>query len=198
MRVIASGLIVLILLVGLGMAGAGCVSTEAKTGTIEVLVTNTPTEKEVSDTPTEFEISSIIATVSEIKICKAETEQEGEGEQEEWINLNITVTSPFDLLQLVDLERVLALGEVEACSYSQILMVIDRLDVTLNDGSEMVIIPEEPFEFIGEFMVIADETTTVLFDFDIDKSVVIEEDKATINPISGITMKVRYEESESE
>jgi len=184
MRVIASGLIVLILLVGLGMAGAGCVSTEAKTGTIEVLVTNTPTEKDVSDTPTEFEISSIIATVSEIKICKAETEQEGEGEQEEWINLNITVTSPFDLLQLVDLERVLALGEVEACSYSQILMVIDN------------IIPEEPFEFIGEFMVIADETTTVLFDFDIDKSVVIEEDKATINPISGITMKVRYEESE--
>ena len=197
MRVIASGLIVLILLVGLGMAGAGCVSTEAKTGTIEVLVTSTPTEKEVSDTPTEFEISSIIAAISEIKVCKAETEQEGEGEQEEWINLNITVASPFDLLQLVGLERVLALGEVEACSYSQILMVIDNLDVTLNDGSEMVIIPEEPFEFIGEFMVVADETTTVLFDFDIDKSVVFtEEGKAIMKPIAGITMNVRYEESE--
>ena len=197
MRVIASGLIVLILLVGLGMAGAGCVSTEAKTGTIEVLVTCAPTEKEVSDTPTEFEISSIIATVSGIKIYKAETEQEGEGEQEEWINLNITVASPFDLLQLVGLERVLALGEVEACSYSQILMVIDKLDVTLNDGFEMVIIPDEPFEFIGDFMVIADETTTVLFDFDIDKSVVFtEEGEAIMKPISGITLNIRYEESE--
>jgi len=196
MKGIITSIMVLTLLAGLLLAGAGCVSTEAKTGTIEVLVTSTPTEKEVSDTPTVLEISSIIAAVSEIKVCKAETEQEGEGEQDEWINLNITVASPFDLLQLVGLEQVLALGEVEACSYSQILMVIDKLDVTLSDGSEMVIIPEEPFEFIGEFVVFADETTTVLFDFAIDKSVIIEEDKATINPISGITMKVRYEESE--
>jgi len=76
-------------------------------------------------------------------------------------------------------------------------MVIDKLDVTLNDGREMVIIPEEPFEFIGEFMVVADETTTVIFDFDIDKSVVFtEEDKAIMKPIAGITMNVRYEESE--
>lgn len=195
MRVIASGLIVLILLVGLGMAGASCVSTEAKTGTIEVLVTYTPTEQEVSDTPTGLEISSIIATVSEIKVCKVETEQEGEGEQDEWASLYVART-PFDLLQISGREQFLAFADVEACSYSQMLMVIDKLDVTLNDGFEMVIIPEEPFEFIGAFMVIADETTTVLFNFDIDKSVVIEEDKATINPISGITMKVRYEESE--
>ncbi len=195
MRVIASGLIVLILLVGLGMAGAGCVSTEAKTGTIEVLVTCAPTEKEASDTPTVLEISSIIAAISEIKVCKAETEQEGEGEQDEWTSLYVART-PFDLLQISGLERVLALGEVEVCSYSQILMVIDKLDVTLNDGSEMVIIPEEPFEFIGEFVVFADETTTVLFDFDIDKSVIIEEGKAVMQPIAGITMNVRYGESE--
>ena len=195
MRVIVSGIIVLILLVGLGMAGAGCVSTEAKTGTIEVLVTYAPTEKEVSDTPTVLEISSIIATVSEIKVCKAETEQEGEGEQDEWTSLYVART-PFDLLQISGLEQFLAFADVEACSYSQILMVIDKLDVTLNDGSEMVIIPEEPFEFIGEFVVFADETTTVLFDFDIDKSVIIEEGKAIMKPIAGITMNIRYEESE--
>lgn len=195
MRVIASGLIVLILLVGLGMAGAGCVSTEAKTGTIEVLVTCAPTEKEASDTPTVLEISSIIAAVSEIKVCKAETEQEGEGEQGEWTSLYVART-PFDLLQISGLEQFLAFADVAACSYSQILMVIDKLDVTLNDGSEMVIIPEEPFEFIGEFVVFADETTTVLFDFDIDKSVVIEEGKAVMQPIAGITMNIRYEESE--
>ena len=125
-------------------------------------------------------------------------EQEEDVEQGEWINLDITGANPFDLLKLAGLERVLALAEVEAGYYSQISMTIDRLDVTINDGSEMVIIPDKPFGFIVTFSVVADKTTTVIFDFDVDKSVVIEEDKAIIKPIAEITMNIRYEESESE
>ena len=205
MRVIARSLMVIMLLAGLGMAGIGCIlEEEIKTGSVEVRVTDVQTEEGVSDTPTQFEISSIIATVSEIKICQAVVEQGTQQEKEvnveqgEWISLNITGASPFDLLKLAGLERVLALAEVEAGYYNQINMTIDRLDVTINDGSEMVIIPDKPFEFTGDFVVAADETTTIIFDFDVDKSVVIEEDKAVINPIAGITMIVRYEESDSE
>ena len=205
MKVIVSGLLVIMLLTGLGMAGIGCVpAEEIKTGNIEVRVTDVQTEEEVSDTPTQFEITSIIATVSKVRICQTvvgqgtQQEQEEGVEQGEWINLNITGANPFDLLKLAGLERVLALAEVEAGYYSQISMTIDRLDVTINDGSEMVIIPDKPFEFIVPFGVVADETTTVIFDFDVDKSVVIEEDKAIIKPIAEITMNIRYEESESE
>lgn len=205
MRVIVSGLMVIMLLAGLGMAGIGCVpAEEIKTGNIEVRVTDVQTEEEVSDTPTQFEITSIIATVSKVRICQAvvgqgtQQEQEEDVEQGEWINLDITGANPFDLLKLAGLERVLALAEVEAGYYSQISVTIDRLDVTINDGSEMVIIPDKPFEFIALFGVVADETTTVIFDFDVDKSVVIEEDKAIIKPIAKINMNIRYEESESE
>jgi hypothetical protein len=205
MKVIVSGLLVIMLLTGLGMAGIGCVlEEEIKTGNIEVRVTDVQTEEEVSDTPTQFEITSIIATVSKVRICQTvvgqgtQQEQEEGVEQGEWINLNITGANPFDLLKLAGLERVLALAEVEAGYYSQISMTIDRLDVTINDGSEMVIIPDKPFEFIVTFSVVADKTTTVIFDFDVDKSVVIEEDKAIIKPIAEITMNIRYEESESE
>ncbi len=204
MRVIASSLIAIMLLAGLGIAGAGCLTKEIETGNIEVRVTDVQTEEGASSNPTQFEISSIIATVSEVKIYRTvvaqgtQQEQEEDVEQGEWINLNITVASPFDLLKLTGLERVLALAEVEADYYSQISMTIDRLDVTINDGSEMIIIPSKPFEFAGPFVVIADETTTIIFDFDIDKSVVIEEDKAIINPIAEITMNIRYEETESE
>ncbi len=204
MRVIASSLIAIMLLAGPGIAGVGCETKEIETGNIEVRVTDVQTEEGASSNPTQFEISSIIATVSEVKIYRTvvaqgtQQEQEEDVEQGEWINLNITVASPFDLLKLTGLERVLALAEVEADYYSQISMTIDRLDVTINDGSEMIIIPSKPFEFAGPFVVIADETTTIIFDFDIDKSVVIEEDKAIINPIAEITMNIRYEETESE
>ncbi len=205
MKVIVSGLLVIMLLTGLGMAGIGCVlDEEIKTGNIEVRVTDVQTEEEVSDTPTQFEITSIIATVSKVRICQTvvgqgtQQEQEEGVEQGEWINLNITGANPFDLLKLAGLERVLALAEVEAGYYNQISMTIDRLDVTINDGSEMVIIPDKPFGFIVTFSVVADKTTTVIFDFDVDKSVVIEEDKAIIKPIAEITMNIRYEESESE
>ena len=205
MKVIVSGLLVIMLLTGLGMAGIGCVlDEEIKTGNIEVRVTDVQTEEEVSDTPTQFEITSIIATVSKVRICQTvvgqgtQQEQEEGVEQGEWINLNITGANPFDLIKLAGLERVLALAEVEAGYYNQISMTIDRLDVTINDGSEMVIIPDKPFGFIVTFSVVADKTTTVIFDFDVDKSVVIEEDKAIIKPIAEITMNIRYEESESE
>jgi len=190
MRVIAGGLI--ILLVSLGVAGAGCVSTEAGTGTIEVLVTNTITEQEASEIPTEFEISSIKATVSEIKVYREEGSEQGE-----WLNLYVA-EKPLDLLRSSGQEQFLAFVDVEASSYSQILLVIDKLDVTLNDGSEMVIVPSEPFDFVGPFVVIAGETTAMLFNFEIDKSVVIEEDKATIKPLASITLNVRYEESGTE
>lgn len=204
MKGIITSIMVLTLLAGLGMAGAGCETKEIETGNIEVRVTDVQTEEEATDTPTQFEISSIIATVSEVNIYRivvaqgTQQEREEDVEQGEWINLNITVASPFDLLKLTGLEQVLALAEVEADYYSQISMTIDRLDVTINDGSEMVIIPDKPFKFAGPFVVITDETTTIIFDFDIDKSVVIEEDKAIINPIAGVTMNIRYEETETE
>ena len=205
MRVIVSSLMAIILLISLGMAGAGCLpAEEIETGNIEVRVTDVRTAEEVADAPTQFEISSIIATVSEVKIYRTvvaqgtQQEQEGDVEQGEWINLDITVASPFDLLKLTGLEQVLALAEVEADYYSQVSMTIDRLDVTINDGSEMIIIPDKPFEFAGPFVVVADETTTIIFDFDVDKSVVIEDEKAIINPIAEITMNIRYEETETE
>ena len=177
---------------------------EVGTGTIEVRVTDTQTEEGVSGEPTQFEISSIIASVSEVKIYRtlmAQGTQQGQGEdveQGEWIDLNITAANPFDLVKLAGLERVLALAEVEAYQYSQISMTIDKLDVTINDGSKMNIIPDKPFEFAGPFAVIADETTTIIFDFDVDTSVVIEDEKTIIKPIAEITMNIRYEETETE
>ncbi|MFC1846910.1 hypothetical protein ACFLYS_02480, partial [Chloroflexota bacterium] len=77
----------------------------------------------------------------------------------------------------------------------QLSLVLERLDVTLSEDSEVVITPE-PFEFTGDFHVFDGRTTTVVFNFKIDKSVVIEEDKTNIKPISEITWQIRYEQPE--
>jgi hypothetical protein len=204
MRVILSGFIAIMLLAGLGIAAAGCVPLpETKTGTVEVRVTDIPDGEDTADTTTQFEISSAIATVSEVKVyqtmaAQRSLKQEEDTEQGEWISLNITEVNPFNLLKLAGKEKVLASAEVEIGYYSQVSMTIDRLDVTISDGEERVIRFDKPFEFTGTFSVIAGETTTIILDFDIDKSVVIEDEKAVINPIAKITMNIRYEETETE
>lgn len=195
MKVIMGGL--LILLVGLAMTGVDCTATEVETGTIEVWITSTVVEKEASDTPAQFEIASIQATVSEIKVYTVVMAAEEEDKTGEWVKLYVA-RRPLDLLQGSGQEQFLAFADVATTSYSQILMVIDKLIVTLSEGSRRTIIPNKPFNFIGEFVVIAGQTTTVLFNFDIDKSVTIVEDEAVIKPLAEIALNVRYEESESE
>ncbi len=193
MKVIMGGLI--ILLVGLAMTGVDCTVTEAETGTIEVWITSSVVEKEASDTPAQFEIASIQATVSEIKVYTAVVAAEEEGKSGEWVKLYVA-RRPLDLLQGSDQEQFLAFADVATTSYSQILMVIDKLNVTLSEGSKRTIIPNKPFNFIGEFVVIAGQTTTVLFNFDIDKSVTIVGDEAVIKPLAEIALNIRYEEPE--
>jgi hypothetical protein len=191
MKFIIAGLVVL--LVGLAMTGVDCTAKEAETGTVEVLITSTLVEKEASDTQSQFEITSLMATVSEVKVYTAVAAAEDSGEPGEWVELYVANES-FELLQITDKEQFLAFADVATTSYSQVLMVIDKLDVTLSEGSKRTIIPDKPFNFIGEFVVFAGQTTTVLFNFDIDKSVTIVDNETVIQPLADVIMNIRYEE----
>jgi len=189
MRAITIGLIVL--LVCLGTVLTGCMETEItevpEEGTIEVFVTTTIAE---TDTPTEIEISAITTKISEIKIYRDRVDEAGE-----WVSLYVA-NKPLDLLQDLDQKQFLAFVDAEDSStYSRLSLVLEDLDVTLSDGLAMVI-PSEPFEFTGDFAVFGGRTTTVVFTFEIDKSVVIEEGKTSIKPLSEITWKIRYEQPE--
>ncbi|MCJ7764213.1 MAG: DUF4382 domain-containing protein [Dehalococcoidales bacterium] len=192
MRIIAGSLIVL--LAALALTIIGCTPAETGPGTIDVVVTSTIVEEGVSGSETEIEISSIEATVSEIKVYRGGVIQGEGGEQGEWVNLYVA-SIPINLLQNSSQEQFLAFASVAATSYDQIVMVIDRLNVTLSNGSEITITPNEPFDFTASFVVYAEKTTTIIFKFNIDKSVTFTDDnKTTIKPLAGITLNVRYEE----
>ena len=194
MRIITGSLIVL--LAALVLTITGCTPAETGPGTIDVLVTSDIVEEGVSDSEAEIEISSISATISEIKVYRGGVVQEEEGEQGEWVNLYVA-SRPLNLIQDSSQEQFLAFADVAATSYDQIVMVIDRLNVTLSNGSKITVTPDEPFDFTASFVVYAEKTTTIIFKFNIDRSVTFtDEDKVTIKPLAGITLNVRYEEME--
>ena len=197
MKALAGGLIAVAVLGIFGLVGACSLEVEARIGTVEVRVTDAQTE-EAADTATQLEISSIIANVSEVQVRRAPLAQQTENGQGDWTSLNLTAANPFDLVRLGGIERVLASAELEEDYYTQINMTIDRLDVTINDGSERVVKFDKPFAFAVPFTVLTGKTTTIVFDFDIDRSVVIEGDTAVINPIARMTMSIRYEGLETE
>lgn len=179
MRKVLKAVIVAALLVGLG--GLGCTSDgEVKTGTIWVLVT---------DAPSEYEITSIMVTISELKVLKA-----GEGEGE-WKTLAVTGANPFELIGLEGVESLLVMEEIAAGRYTDIYLTIDKYGVVMGDIS-LDIIVSDPFKFPRSFEVVSGETVILIFDFDVNKTVAVDaEGKITgeVKPIDNITLSIPEE-----
>lgn len=181
MKRVISATVVLTLLVGLVLTGASCTTTEgAKTGTIEVRVT---------DAPAEWDVISVLITIANVAIYKAE---DGKGE---WVPLTITGTNPFDFLQIKSLEEVLAIDEVAAGRYTQARLIIGNIKVILEGEKGMARDLNDEYKFISPFEVIEGETTTLLFDFNVTTTV-LPEFTMILKPDVQITLSVRQGESQ--
>jgi hypothetical protein len=202
MKRIISGVLALTLLTSLGLAGASCVPiVEAKTGTVEVRVTD--------DRPG-YEIQQIEMSVLSVEIHKAEEEEEqhqnqGQNNQNQegdggWMTLDILDDiNPFILTDLQNgEEQTLALGQVDTGKYTQIRMEIDWVEVTytyLQDGEteETTVeakLPSGKLKFVRPFDVIEGVTTILLFDFNVDKSVVVTgQGKVIVKPVVKLSIQ---------
>ncbi|MEE9583432.1 MAG: DUF4382 domain-containing protein [Dehalococcoidales bacterium] len=170
MKRIISSVIALSLLASLGLAGCTQV-VEAKTGTIEVRVT---------DAPAGYEVTSIMIWVAEEDgVAGVEVHRAADDGDGEWIPIEIVNgNNPFDLTLLVDgLQQVLAIGAVDPGRYTQIRMAIDRVEVTLLEDGETTTyeakLPGGKLKFVRPFDVVEGEVTTILLDFIAEKSVVV-------------------------
>ncbi|HEY92611.1 MAG TPA: DUF4382 domain-containing protein [Dehalococcoidia bacterium] len=139
---------------------------EAKTGIIEVRVT---------DAPPEYGITEIWVTVSDSEegVAVHKAGDDGDGV---WITIPITGDNPFELLSLqkADLDALLATEEVTAGKYTQIRMTIDIVQVRIGDGDlQPAVLPSGKLKFVRPFEVFDGETTIILLDFDADKSVTV-------------------------
>ncbi len=158
--------------------------TPSSIGTVEVYVTDAPPREEVT---------SILVTVSSLEIHKAVAEQEQEQssdnqtqeqeqEQEqtqqsgsEWITIDISDNaSTFDLIKIKGIEQFFGTSQVEAGKYTQIRLIVDKIEVTLGDKEpQEATVPSNELKLVRPFDVVAGETTSILLDFDAEKSVII-------------------------
>lgn len=180
MRKLLSIMVALSLMVSFGLVGVSCgTDVSAKTGTIEVRVT---------DAPPEYEIATIEITFSEVAIHAA-----GDNGDGEWTYINI-VGGSLDLLQLQDgVNTLLATAEdVTTGKYTQLRVTIAMIAVTLVGGGvpPEVILPSGELKLVRPFTVEEGVTTTLLLDFIATESIVVTGDgKIIFQPVVKLTIQ---------
>ena len=207
LRVIGVLAVVAVLLSACSANGTAPAGTRAA-GRLEIRVT---------DAPARPEVTGVWVTISEVKVHKATPEvtptptasttptvsptvspspsPTPEEDEDGWIDVGILQgMNRFNLFDVKDLEKVLAVGELAPGRYTQIRMTVTKVEVSLNDGE-----PEEPedwkvpsgnLKFVHPFDIKANETTALLFDFDAAKSVNITgQGKVIVKPVVKLSIE---------
>ncbi len=149
--------VVLVLLLGVGLVLAGAFTYLSLPGTGTLTI-------QVRDAPTNF--SHVVVTFSEVRVHRADASNESG-----WVNLTLAV-STIDFMSLGNLTKVLALDKVPAGKYTQIRIVVDSASgTTAGGGSIALTIPDRILKTDTPFDLKAGGTTTVTLDFDLAHSI---------------------------
>lgn len=134
-------------------------------GAVEVRITDAPPSN----------VTSINVTVDEIMIHRALA-----GNESGWetipivVNGNVTSNVTFDLVQTVGNETVVGYQpSVAAGNYTQLRMHVVSVNVTIDSQIREASVPSEWLKFVRPFEVASGGTTTLIVDFDAEKSIVI-------------------------
>ena len=168
----------------------------AKTGTVQMWVTDAPRSDNVSE---------IWITVDDVKIHEAVAGQvsgnssgESDGTADDspdttgWITVNLTGPNRFDLLTLRGdagggLQQVLAAANLSVGIYTQIRLTVRKVEVKIDGILKDATLPSGKLKFVHRFDVQADSVTKLLFDFDADKFVNVtgspKEPKILVKPV---------------
>ncbi|NIM47398.1 MAG: DUF4382 domain-containing protein [Candidatus Aenigmarchaeota archaeon] len=156
-------------------------------------------------------VTSLIINISEIKVHKTgiteiieepvnETEgnetnetNETNGNETQGNETNetnnaawITVFSgpkSIDLIAVKNVEELLGEATIDAGKYTQIRLVVVSATVDINGTFYDVTVPSKAIKFIHPFNIEANKTTSLIFDFDADKSIKEAGDKYILRPV---------------
>lgn len=153
--------IILVAALMLSAFAVSCTSATV-TGAVEVRVTDAPATN----------ITSVNVTVDDIRIHRA-----GAGNESGWetIPLAGNATSvTFDLWQIQGNETVLGYApSIPAGNYTQLRMHIVSVNVTIDGNTTDATVPSEWLKLVRPFEVVNGNTTTLIIDFDVAKSIVV-------------------------
>ncbi len=142
-------------------------------------------------------VTSLILNIDEIKVHKAgiteiieEPVNETNGNETNETNGNetngnetnetnsaswITVFSgpkAIDLIAVKNVKELLGEATLDAGKYTQIRLIVVNATVIINETSHDVTVPSKAIKFIHPFNIETNKTTSLIFDFDADKSIV--------------------------
>jgi len=126
-------------------------------GKIQVYVTDAPAEN----------ITAIVIQAGSIEVHRA-GDTEGD-----WITLLENPPS-FDLLQVAGIHSLLGGANVASGNYTQIRMAIAEVTVTINGEQKTATVPSDKLKFVGKIVITEGQTTSISFDFDAGKSVIVK------------------------
>ncbi len=141
----------------------------AKTGTLMVKVTDAPVR----------DLKHLNLTINSLEVCN---------ETGNWTALPILGgVASFDLLQLENVTRDLALGEIPPGNYTKIRMQIVSANATLADGTVIQLrVPPGHIDIRVHFEIKAGKTTSLVIDIIVDKVNIAERGRsgkpANLNP----------------
>ena len=147
-------------------------------------------------------VTSLILNINEIKVHKTlvvtepvnqtnetnttENETQGTESNETDISGWITVFSgprAIDLIAITNVEELLGETSLDAGKYTQIRLAVDNTTVIINNTSYEVKVPSKNIKFVHPFNIESNKTTSLVFDFDADKSIVEAGNKYILKPV---------------
>ena len=149
-----------ILIVGLIVISStlftGCINTEK--GTLLLKIT---------DAPGDLNISEALVTISYVEVHIAAG---GNNSSAEWFTV-INESQQFDLILLENVTDILGSEILEAGIYTQIRLHVDEALVTIDDVQYNLEIPSKTVKLVHQFVIVPNNTTTLILDFDVQESV---------------------------
>jgi len=170
------------------IALSGCVSTTG--GILQLKVTD------------QGNISSLVLSISEVKIHQAVANETGQTEGQEtnetdtsgW--MTVTGAKTIDLIQVKDIKEILGETTLSEGKYTQVRLSISSATATIDGISYDVKIPSKSIKFIHPFEIETNKTTSLIIDFDADRSLVEAGDKYILKPVVRIETEFEKENKE--
>ncbi len=162
----------------------------------------------VTDAPPRENVTSIMVTVTEVQVHMApdgsESDNETLGENETltqaiteggeggWLTIDLSDNATtFDLLQIRGIEQQLGTSDIASGKYTQVRLVVDKVQVKLGDGElQDAELPSKELKIVHPFNIVPGETTALVLDFDADKMVTVTGGgKIIVKPVIKLTVK---------
>jgi len=159
------------------IAISGCVLPGFAGGVLQIKVTD------------QGNISSLVLSISEVKIHMATANETGQTEGQEtnetdtsgWIT--IAGAKTIDLITVKDVKEILGETTLTEGKYTQVRLSVSSATATIDGVTHTLTVPSKSIKFVHQFDIETNKTTSLIIDFDADRSIVTAGDKYILKPV---------------